>query len=87
MPKDGRSCLFQDIMDRLEPKAREYILQAVPAKSSPKDEKAAAYKQIEEWLHKNIGRALPAERLNTCLLHDRKCPVHRCAFERYLWLS
>ncbi len=74
----GRSCVLNDMRDRLVPAAAEWLRAALPDKDVPREEAAQAYQEITRWLMSN--RSWIFSERSWCLIHKQLCPVHPSRF-------
>ena len=70
----GKSCVFNDMRDRLVPVAREWLDAATPNKGCTIDVAKQAYSDITEWMMEN--RSWIFSQRSPCLVHKKLCPVH-----------
>lgn len=80
----NHTCVFADILDAMDPDAREFIAAMEPPasvrRSKHNDEREAAvnaYTNLAAWLLEHREVAYPADDLTSkCLVHGKRCPLH-----------
>ena len=72
---DGSSCVFSDVMDRLHPDAREWILAAGPTKTMAIQSAQAANQLVEQFLQHNKDQLFTADGCSYCEMHRQRCPA------------
>ena len=70
----GRSCVFNNILDRLDEVAKQLFEAAEPAQDAALSEKVVGYQSMLEWLLDN--RAWAYAMTSECVVHGGRCPVH-----------
>ena len=73
----GKGCHLQNILDRLEATATDYIEAVLPDAKAPNEEKAEAHAHIGDWLIENKEIAFPEfhEAESKCAACGTRCPV------------
>ena len=72
---NGKSCVFDDLFDRLPPWARVWVEGAVPAADASPEVAVAAHTDIFQYLHKHRELIFPRTAVSPCLVHGKDCCV------------
>ena len=68
-------CIFENILDRLPPVAKDWTAAAMPKAGSSAAQKASAMTAIQEWLFDNRGWIFSSESSSWCRSHQCDCTV------------
>ena len=70
---DGRTCVFEDLLDRLPEAARNCLSKMTPHDKASNEEKRLAYCDIRSWLHVNHKWCYPPDAESYCIVHQTMC--------------
>ena len=70
----GSSCVFSNIMDRLQPDVQEWVKEAGPTKAMSPEEARQANQLVEQFLGQAGEVLFSADGLCYCDMHRQRCP-------------
>ena len=70
----GSSCVFSNIMDRLQPDVRDWVQEAGPTKAMSIEEAKQANELVEQFLGQPGEVLFSADGLCYCEMHRQRCP-------------
>ena len=71
----GGSCVFSDVLDRLNPDARDWIKTAGPTKTMSLQGAQAANQLVEQFVQRSKGQLFMGDGCSYCEMHRQRCPA------------